>query len=225
MLWVILAIIILSVLYGPALWAGSVLARNRKSEYFSGDGFEFASLLLKELGMEDVIIEETLAGDHYDPLLNTIRLTKLNCGTRSLTSVVVAAHEIGHAIQKREGYLPLTLRTRLALAGIYAEKAGAFLILGAPIIISIIRVPVAGVLFAMGGFLALGFPIAVHLFTLPVEFDASFRRTLPILAQGKWIPVEDLPEARKILLACALTYVASALAGILNFWRWIRLVR
>lgn len=225
MLWVIFAIIIFSVLYGPALWAGSVLARNRKYEYFSGDGFEFARLLLKELGMEDVKVEETLAGDHYDPLSNTVRLTKLNCGTRSLTSVVVAAHEIGHAIQRREGYLPLILRTRVALAGIYAEKAGAFLILGVPIIVSILRIPSAGIFLAVGGFLALGFPIVIHLFTLPVEFDASFRRTLPILAQGKWIPPEDLPEARKILLACALTYVASALAGFLNFWRWIRFVR
>lgn len=223
--WLILAIIILSVLYGPALWAGSVLAKNSKSEYFSGDGFEFARLLLKELGMDDVKVEESLAGDHYDPLTNTVRLTKLNCGKRSLTAVVVAAHEIGHAIQKREGYLPLVLRTRLAHVGFYAEKAGAFLILGVPIIISVLRVPAAGLLVAAGGFLALGFPIVVHLITLPVEFDASFRRALPILTEGKWIPSEDLKEARKILLACALTYVASALAGILNFWRWIRFIR
>lgn len=225
MLWLILAIVILFVLYGPALWASSVLAKNRKVEYFSGDGFEFACLLLKELGMDDVKVEETLAGDHYDPLSNTVRLTKMNCGKRSLTSVVVAAHEIGHAIQGREGYMPLFLRTRLALAGIYAERIGAFLILGAPIIASVFRIPAAGLLIAVGGVLALGFPIVIHVVTLPVEIDASFRRALPILAEGKWIPADDLPEARKILLACALTYVASALAGLFNFWRWIRIAR
>jgi Zn-dependent membrane protease YugP len=67
--------------------------------------------------------------------------------------------------------------------------------------------------------------LLVHLITLPTEFDASFKRALPLLASGKYIPPEDIPATRKILLACALTYVANALAGLLNLWRWIRILR
>ena len=62
------------------------------------------------------------------------------------------------------------------------------------------------------------------LVTLPVEFDASFARALPILERGYLGPA-DLPAARRILTACALTYVAGALVSVLNFRRWIRLLR
>ena len=225
MIWIIVTALILIVLYGPSLWAASVLSRNKKQEYFSGNGFEFARLLLDDLGMNEVMVEESPAGDHFDPITGTIRLSQSNCGNRSLTAIVVAAHEIGHAIQKKEGYPPLMISTRLALAGIHAERAGGLLIIAAPIIASILRLPSAAIMVGLGGFLALGFPLIVHLLTLPVEINASFGRALPILKQGKWIPEDDLPEAKKILIACALTYVAAALSGLLNFWRWIRFGR
>lgn len=77
----------------------------------------------------------------------------------------------------------------------------------------------------MGGFATLCIPLAVHILTLPTEFDASFKRALPILTTGSYIPPEDIPAARKILLACALTYVAGALVSLLNVWRWIRILR
>jgi Zn-dependent membrane protease YugP len=65
----------------------------------------------------------------------------------------------------------------------------------------------------------------VHLVTLPVEFDASFGRALPILKEGQYINNNDYLAARKILTACALTYLASSLSGLLNFWRWLRMLR
>jgi Zn-dependent membrane protease YugP len=64
-----------------------------------------------------------------------------------------------------------------------------------------------------------------HYDPLNVEWDASFKRALPILETGEYIPEDNLPAARRILIACALTYVASALASLLNLWRWIRLLR
>ena len=67
--------------------------------------------------------------------------------------------------------------------------------------------------------------VVIHLVTLPVEFDASFNRALPILDQGGYLPPDDMPAARRILMACALTYVAASLAGLLNLWRWIRFLR
>ena len=65
----------------------------------------------------------------------------------------------------------------------------------------------------------------VHLITLPVELDASFGRALPILKEGQYISNTDYRAARKILTACALTYLASSLSGLLNFWRWLRVFR
>lgn len=67
--------------------------------------------------------------------------------------------------------------------------------------------------------------VVIHLLNLPVEFDASFNRAMPILDQGGYLPRGDLPAARRILTVCALTYVASSLASLLNLWRWIRFLR
>jgi Zn-dependent membrane protease YugP len=94
-----------------------------------------------------------------------------------------------------------------------------------PVIAVITRVPAAGFLMFLGGIATLCIPLLVHLLTLPTEFDASFNRALPLLASGKYIPQEDIPAAKKILLACALTYVVNALVGLLNVWRWIRILR
>ena len=77
----------------------------------------------------------------------------------------------------------------------------------------------------VAGVLTMAVSVVVHLVTLPVEYDASFRRALPILDQGGYLPPEDMPAARRILRACALTYVAASLASLLNLWRWIRFIR
>ncbi|MBW2593776.1 MAG: zinc metallopeptidase, partial [Deltaproteobacteria bacterium] len=94
-----------------------------------------------------------------------------------------------------------------------------------PVVAVITRVPAAGLLMFLGGFATLCIPVLVHLLTLPSELDASFNRAMPLLSSGDYIPIEDIPAARKILLACALTYVANALMGLLNVWRWIRVLR
>ena len=67
--------------------------------------------------------------------------------------------------------------------------------------------------------------VLFHLVTLPVELDASFRRALPILIHGNYIPESSIPIARKILTAAALTYLAASLASVLNFYRWLTFLR
>jgi uncharacterized protein len=225
MMFIALMVLVVLAIYGPQFWARRVLARYNRDEYFSGNGRELARLVLDRLDLGNVRVEETRLGDHYDPLEKTVRLTDARCGRRTLTAVVVAAHEVGHAIQDQTGYIPLQARTRMVLAAVKIERMGAFLIMAVPLITLLTRVPAAGALMFIGGLATLCTPLAVHLLTLPTELDASFRRALPILASGEYIPEEDMPAARKILLACALTYVAAALAGLLNVWRWIRLLR
>lgn len=213
------------VLYGPHLWARYVLNRYNRQEYFSGSGMDLAQLLVDRLGLAGVTVAETHLGDHYDPEHKTIRLNPKTCGRRSLTAVVVAAHEVGHALQDQSHYPPLKTRTRMIGTAAKLERIGAGIMMVVPVAALVTRVPAAGLLMFLGGFATLCIPLVVHVLTLPSEFDASFKRALPMLASGSYIPEEDVPAARKILLACALTYVVNALAGLLNVWRWIRVLR
>ncbi len=220
----IIAIAIVA-LFGPHLWARHVLNRYNRREYFSGNGIDLARLVLERLDLNDVKVEVTDSADHYDPSQKTIRLTENTCGRKTLTSVVVAAHEIGHAIQDQAGYKPLKTRTRMIGTAQKLERIGAFIMMAIPFLAALTRAPSVGVLMFLGGLGTLGIPLLVHLLTLPTEFDASFNRALPLLSSGDYIPPEDIPAAKKILLACALTYVATSLIGLLNVWRWIRILR
>ncbi len=222
---VLLIILLIVILYGPYFLANQILNKYSKDEYFSGNGYDLARLLLDRMNMRDVSVEETDLGDHYDPEKKTVRLSRKRCGNKTLTAAVIAAHEIGHAIQDNLHYKPLYARTKMVWTAIKIEKIGAGLIMFVPLITLVTRVPAAGFFMFLGGLATLCIPIIVHVLTLPTEFDASFNRALPILKVGKYIPSEDLPAARRILIACSLTYVASALTSLLNIWRWIKVLR
>jgi Zn-dependent membrane protease YugP len=139
--------------------------------------------------------------------------------------VVIAAHEVGHAIQHHAGYRPLALRSRLAGLAQGAERTGVLLMMALPVMAGVTRSPAIGLLTLAAGVLSLGTSALVHLVTLPVELDASFRRALPLLKAGRYIPAADEPAARRILTAAALTYMAASLLSLLNVWRWLRLLR
>ncbi len=222
---IFIVILVVAILFGPSFWAGRILKQFNRREYFSGNGFDLARLILADQGVDDVQVHKTRVGDHYDPAKKMIGLTEANCSRRTLTAAVVAAHEVGHALQDKTGYGPLAARTRMIGSAARIEKFGAGIMMVVPILMVITRVPAAGLLMFLGGFATLCIPVCVHLLTLPTEFDASFKRALPLLASGKYLPPEDLPAARKILLACALTYVANALLGLLNVYRWLRILR
>ena len=224
-MFVVLIILVVVVLYGPHLWARYVLNHYNREEYLSGNGFDLARLLLAEMNLASVSVEETPQGDHYDPEKKIVRLTAATCGRKTLTAVVVAAHEVGHALQDWDNYPPLAARTRLVVTAARMERIGAGIMMVVPVLALVTRVPAAGALMFLGGLSTLCIPIVVHLLTLPTEFNASFKRALPVLVDGKYIPPEDIPAARRILLACALTYVSNALVGLLNVWRWIRILR
>jgi len=92
-------VLLIIFIYGPYYWASHVIKKYNKKQYFSGNGIQLARMLLDRMNMEYVKVEETDLGDHYDPVEKVVRLNKNNCGNKSLTAVVVAAHEVGHAIQ------------------------------------------------------------------------------------------------------------------------------
>ena len=223
---VLLLLLILILLIGPQLWTKRVFNKHRgHREDYAGTGGELARHLLDRFEMPHVRVETTELGDHYDPQAKAVRLLPDHYNGRSLTAVTVAAHEVGHAIQDRTGYGPLQERTKLIRLAQGAEKAGSFVMLGIPIVAGLTRSPAGGLLVLLAGMAVMSMGALVHLVTLPVEWDASFRRALPILEQGHYIPPKDMEGARTILTAAALTYVAASLGGLLNVWRWIMLMR
>ncbi len=226
MLILILLLLLVALIYGPQIWAKRILTKYSKHrEDFPGTGGELARHLLDKLDMSEVKVEVTEFGDHYDPIDKSVRLSQANWGNQSLTAVVTAAHEVGHAIQDRTAYQPLQARSKLVEIAQIAEKIGAGLMMMIPVVAIIVRIPAAGLLMFLGGLASLGASVIVHLVTLPVEWDASFKRALPILEKGEYISNKDQLAARQILTACALTYVASSLASLLNLWQWIAILR
>ena len=223
---IVVLLLIAILIFGPGLWVRRVLERySAPEDRYSGTGAQLARHLLNKHGLESVAVERTAEGDHYDPQDKAVRLTDDKFDGRSLTAITVAAHEVGHAIQDHTGYKPLITRTRMIGTARKIERFGAVLMMGVPVLAALTRAPSVGVLMFLAGFATLCIPVLVHLLTLPTEFDASFKRALPMLTSGAYIPSEDIPAAKKILLACALTYVSNSLIGLLNIWRWIRLLR
>lgn len=172
-----------------------------------------------------VKVEETTLGDHYDPTAKIVRLGPKHFNGRSLTAVVVAAHEVGHAMQDATGYQPLVARTRLARQAQWIERMGAIVMLTAPFVMALVKAPVVVFLQIAAGLLILSSTVLMHVFTLPVEFDASFRRALPVLKAGRYVDEADMRSARQILRAAALTYVAAAAMSLLDVMRWFRVLR
>ena len=224
--WIFLMIVILGVVFGPSLWAKAVLARHGDDRPdYPGTGGELARHLLDQAGLTEVAAEVTDSGDHYDPTAKAVRLRRENFDGRSLTAVTVAAHEVGHALQDGDNYGPLTTRTRLAKSVGGLQRLGSMIVFGAFALGTVSGSPALAILGVGAGIATMASTVVIHLMTLPVELDASFNRALPILDQGGYLPPEDIPAARRILKACALTYVASSLASLLNLWRWIRFLR
>ncbi|MCB1985316.1 MAG: zinc metallopeptidase [Burkholderiales bacterium] len=226
MFYVLIIIIVAVVIYGPSYWVKHTLEKYSYPENrYPGTGSELARILLDWAKLQSVMVEITEQGDHYDPIKKVVRLTADKYNGKSLTAITVAAHEVGHAIQDRDGYLPLKLRTRLVQIAAPAEKLGAAIIMLAPVIVVVTRAPIAGALFFIGGLLTLGASTLVHLVTLPMEMHASFARALPMLEKGGYLIKGDERHARKILRAAAWTYVSASLMTLLNIGRWWAILR
>ncbi len=226
MIYFLLILLLLAVIIGPSYWVKHVMEKYREpDDRYPHSGARLARSLLDEAGLPQVGVEMTNLGDHYDPVEKFVRLSPDNFNGRSLTAITVAAHEVGHAIQDRDAYLPLALRTKLAKLMIPAEKLGASILMLTPVIMAIFRAPFASLLFLVGGLLTLGAATLVHLLTLPMELNASFSRALPLLERKQILLKGDEFHARRILKAAAWTYVAASLTTLLNVARWLAILR
>lgn len=221
---VLLAVLALAIL--PQMWVKRVIETHSVDRPdFPGTGGEFARHLLEEMKLSNVSVEETQQGDHYDPQAKAVRLLPDHYRGRSLSAVVIAAHEVGHAMQDATNYAPLGARTRMAKLAGRVQTVGVVVMLAAPFMVMLTRSPAVGLLNVAGGVMIMGFTVLIHALTLPVEFNASFGRALPVLKAGGYISERDMADARKILWAAALTYVAAAAMSLIDVARWIRVLR
>lgn len=226
MAFLLIALILVALVFGPGLWVKRVLRKySRPDDRYPGSGADLARWLLDREGMTEVAVEETDQGDHYDPQSKTVRLTPDKYRGRSLTAITVAAHEVGHAIQDHVGYGPLKARTRLVRVIQPLQKIGAGVLMVSPFIGALTRAPAVGALMFLGGIATLLSSTLVHFVTLPTEIDASFRRALPLLDRHGILKKSDRPHARKLLKAAAFTYVAASLMSLLNIARWWAILR
>ena len=223
-MWIIVFLVLLAIFTLPQWWVGRVLKRHgEERDDFPGSGGELAEHLIKVQGLEGVKVEETPAGDHYDPIDKVVRLTPDKLKGRSLTAVVVAAHEVGHAIQDHNKEKTFNARIQAARFANVAERIAPIAFWLSPLLAAMN--PAASRVSLVVAIFSVLASTLVHLITLPVEWDASFGKALPILEKGEYLNEQDMKGARQILLAAALTYVAGSLASLLNVWRWLRYLR
>ena len=183
-------------------------------------GAEAAYRLLRATGLYDVKIEHVPGNliDHYDPRSKTVRLSDSVYSRTSLAAIGVAAHEVGHALQHRTGYVPLAWRTGIfPLVSIASKLAMPLLMLG---LILSAGSGEFGMTMLYTGIILFSATVLFQIITLPIEFNASKRAIQLLQEQGILSTNETLP-ARKVLDAAALTYVAVAITAVLNLVRFL----
>ena len=180
-------------------------------------GAEAARRILDSEGLQNVRVEclASGAGDHYDPMSNTVRLSRENYMRTTVTAISVAAHECGHAIQHAGNYLPLSMRTTLVPVANLGSK------LAVPLIFIGVLLSFNETLITIGIW-AFALAVLFQFITLPVEFNAS-RRGVRKIEQYGLLDSSELSGAKKVLFAAALTYVAAAASSALQLLRLILL--
>ncbi|MEM7403869.1 MAG: zinc metallopeptidase [Pseudomonadota bacterium] len=226
MLYILATLLVLAAVFGPSIWVRAVVRRySVERPDLPGTGGELAVHLVQRMGLEGVGVERTDPNmDHYSPDERVVRLSPEVYDGKSLSAVAIATHEVGHAVQHFRGDTHLALRTRLAPTVDQLGRLSIFAISVAPILGLLTRHPVPMSITIGIGLVGMLARTLLHLVTLPTEIDASFGKAMPILKGGEYIDDADLPAVRRVLQAAAMTYLASALADVLNLWRWIAIL-
>lgn len=202
-----------------SLWAqfqmsGSFRRYNAVNNRRRITGAQAAEAVLRAHGVFGVPVRPCRGNltDHYDPRDNTIYLSETVYDAPTIAAVGVAAHEAGHAVQYAENYGPVRLRTAIIPATQIGSKFSFILLLVGMVLYS-------QSLFLIG-ILLFSLTTLFQLITLPVEFNAS-HRALQTLENEQLLYDDELPGARKVLKAAALTYVAALLMSALQLLRYV----
>lgn len=200
-----------------ALWAQHLVKStfNKYSKVPAGIGMTggvVAERLLSDSGLNDVEIEEVEGKltDHYDPRTRTLRLSTSISRSRSVAAIGVAAHEVGHAIQHRMAYAAFQIRQGIfPVANLGSTLAFPLFFIG--FLFTSPKLMDVGIILFSGA-------VLFQVVTLPVEFNAS-SRALALLQSRGYLAEEEVSQAKKVLRAAALTYVAATAVAVLHLLR------
>lgn len=175
-------------------------------------GLRAANYIMDTRGYDDISIKmiNTPMGDYFNPATKEVALSPTSRDDTSIASVAVAAHEFGHVIQYKEGYMPLRVKSWLVPAVNFGSRLSFPLILLGMFLARQNLVDIGLVLFSL--------TLIFQIITLPVEFNAS-RRALSVLEQSGMLVGEENQYAANMLKAAAYTYVAATLTTALQFMR------
>lgn len=185
-------------------------------------GAQVARNILDKNGLSHVQVEVANGGvlsDHYDPTHHVVRLSADIYYNKSIASISVAAHEVGHAIQHKENYGLIALRNRLLPAASIASNLGWIVLF-----IGLFLFGGANNIVFQIGFLMLVVIVIFQLVTLPIELNASSRALKQLSANG-YIYEDEAPECRAMLKAAAFTYLAALINSILQILRVLLIAR
>jgi Zn-dependent membrane protease YugP len=208
---------LLFAVYAQAMVKRAYTQYSRMSTARGLTGADAAREILRRNGAYDVSVEH-IAGqlsDHYDPRARVIRLSDAVYASSSVAAVGIAAHEAGHALQYQTGYAPIKFRSMIIPVTKFGSSLAIPLVLIGLFLYSY-PLQVAGVVFFSAA-------VLFQLVTLPVEFNAS-RRALSVLEEGNYLTESELPAAKKMLSAAAMTYVAALAVSLAQFLRLLSLV-
>ncbi len=192
-------VLLLALVFGPQFWVQWAMKRHGgERPDLRGRAGNSRGICSTRRGLQSVPVEETEIGDHYDPEARAVRLLPQNLAGRSVTAVAIAAHEVSHAIQHAREEPGFVRRTQVIGRVIWIDRLATIVLLSTPLLAVLVKAPALIALQIGLGVLLLLVRVAVHLVTLPVEFDASFRKALPILEQGRYLDGPDVPAAREV---------------------------
>lgn len=181
-------------------------------------GAQAARKMLDANGLQHVGINH-IGGeltDHFDPKSNTLNLSQSTYDQTSVAAIAIACHEAGHAIQHATGYKPIQIRAAIVPAAQFASNAWIFILVIGMLMHMLSLVWVAVALYAC--------VVVFQIATLPVEFNAS-ARALDTIRATLPLPEEQDAGCAKVLRAAAFTYVAAALASLLQLLYYLGMAR
>lgn len=225
----IVFLVLILIVGGFSYTASAKVQRTFKAQMQIGTrsrmtGYDTAVRLLKANGIKDVSVGRVKGSltDHYHPTKKQVNLSDSVYANDSIAAVAVAAHEIGHVVQRKKGYLPYKIRTVLVPLTNFGSRLALPLVLVGLILdmaVGFSQEQTLGYMLAIAGVALYGLSTLFALVTLPVEFNAS-RRAKQMLIEQNIITEEELPYAERMLSAAAQTYVAALAASLVYFLRF-----